>query len=209
MIDTWTLSHWPREYFFFTTVLRENTHRTFYRLGWKYYVRFWLVRYDLRAQPVNQIVYVIWLGFEIGFIWMYLVETKNVSFQLIWSMSGRYLINSRIANARGDSCVSTHSTTVLNRLFTWLCRLFDGEDTVEELAQTAAEKAQVDIITEHRSDREKASTDDIVVEDLPTKVWMNIIMVRIMNCHGCSSSISSSLNVSWTTPHKSVVLWFR
>lgn len=39
---------------------------------------------------------------------------------------------------------------------------------MEQLAQTAAENAQVEI-TERHSDREKQSSDDIVTEDIPSK----------------------------------------
>ncbi|TBU44547.1 general substrate transporter [Dichomitus squalens] len=79
------------------------------KLGWKYYL-----------------VYVCWLAFEIGFIWRYLIETKN-------------------------------------RTLEETAALFDGDDNVEMLTQHAAVNAGV-TISDRRSDREKAPSEDIIEE---------------------------------------------
>ena len=88
-----------------------------------------------------QIVYVCWLAFEALFIYLYLIETKNV----------------RITFGRYTSYRGTHFFG--QRTLEETAALFDGEETVAQLAQEAAKQAGVIPGSDNNSEKDKGSAD--------------------------------------------------
>lgn len=113
-----------------------------------------------------QLVYVCWLAFESGFIYLFLIETKNVSslpFNILYVKWKLKLDLLATADVGRDSSVCPCSPSF--KFFCWLMitRLFDGEEKVDILAHDAAVHAGLESPDSPSSEKEKESVGSVAM----------------------------------------------
>ena len=85
-------------------------------------------------------MYVCWLGFEVIFVYLYVVETKNVSTPCpgLHSLADPTALSLHsTANPRRNCCVSKATFGVADGSLTITYRIFDGPDMAKKLADEA------------------------------------------------------------------------